>query len=169
MKANNSILIGGAIGLLYFLLRPPSSKLSPKSTISSIGLKDQTMQDVITGILTGEGYSQRMASNWHKVGKMETAGWSSPNFIQRNNAFGMKQPQKRETLSVAPKSDRWARFATVDDSVRDLHLYMREFNYPYDFKTLEDQISFMKQKGYFEEPYGQYLGLVIAWKDRQLA
>jgi hypothetical protein len=45
---------------------------------------------------------------------------------------------------------------------------MHEFRYPRSFPSLEEQVSFMKQKGYFEEPFTEYLALVKAWETKKL-
>lgn len=70
----------------------------------------------------------------------------------------MKMPQRRETTataSVPPKG--FASYPSRSAGVDDIVLYMREFNYPQHFDSVEALVTFMKSKGYFEEPFGYYL------------
>lgn len=70
----------------------------------------------------------------------------------------MKFPQKRDTTataSVPPKG--FASYPSRVSGVDDILHYMREFNYPTHFASVEALVSFMKSKGYFEEPYDYYL------------
>lgn len=132
----------GSLSLLWLFLSGKSSS-GPSATIQSI--------------LTQNGYSDRMARWWTAVSNLETAAWTSKLFKDYNNLFGMKQPLTRFSYSRGPSLSP-AGYATFDsqaDSVRDLVAYMKEFNYPKDFSSIDDQVAFMKSKGYFEDP--QYL------------
>lgn len=50
----------------------------------------------------------------------------------------------------------YSAYESVEDSAKDLLLYMDEFNYPNDFVTLAMLINFMKSKGYFEQDATTY-------------
>lgn len=70
----------------------------------------------------------------------------------------MKAPQKRDTTatgSVPPKG--FASYPSRAAGVDDILHYMREFHYPHHFDSVEALVTFMKSKGYFEEPYEYYL------------
>lgn len=114
-------------------------------------------QTVISNVLREGGYSDRVAKWWTAVSDLETGGWTSNLYTKNNNMFGMHQPLTRNTLSLGPDKNGWARFSSITDSVLDLILYMQTFSYPKDFATVDDMVTFMKSKGYFEEPYTQYL------------
>lgn len=103
-----------------------------------------------------EGYAAQVADWWVAVSNFETAAWTSPLYKNAHNLFGMKQPRVRETLSQGPTSSGFASFASDIDSVLDLVLYMKEFNYPKDFLNFYDFIVFMKSKGYYEEDFRYY-------------
>jgi hypothetical protein len=108
----------------------------------------------ITNLLTAKGYSSNVAKWWTAVSNFETAKWTSKLFRMANNLFGMKQPKSRMTLSTGPsivEGEQWATFSSVEDSVKDLILYMENFNYPKDFESLEAMVFFMKGAGYFQE------------------
>lgn len=70
----------------------------------------------------------------------------------------MKMPVKRETTAVAAVPTKgFASYPSRVAGADDIVLYMREFNYPQHFDSVEALVTFMKQKGYFEEPFGYYL------------
>lgn len=81
----------------------------------------------------------------------------------------MKQPSKRRTTSLGEsptvhdtgksrgKFATFSRPDTPNDAIKDLKFYMEEFRYPSEFQSLEDQINFMKSKGYFGAPKSEYL------------
>lgn len=139
-------LIGGLMLLLFAAFRRKASS----STWSG------TPQQAITQALREAGYSDRAIKFWIAVSNFETAKWTSNLCIKYNNLFGMKQPMKRFTLSIGPTPNGFASFDNWLDSAKDLTEYMKVFDYPKDFDTLLDQVSFMKSKGYFEEPLDMY-------------
>jgi uncharacterized FlgJ-related protein len=95
---------------------------------------------------------------WIAVSQFETGNFTSHLFLNHNNFFGMKFPRKRETTAAyaIPPND-FAHYNSQADSVDDLLLYLREWNYPSDFSSIDSLIEFMKSKGYFEEPLTYYL------------
>jgi len=144
-RTGSGIWVLFALGLLIFLLL----KVFRKNPTTSPG-------NLIAKILGEKGYSSEMIHNWVAVSAHETGRWTSNLFRNANNLFGMKQPLKRYSLSTGPTSSGFATFSSQSDSVLDLVAYMEEFNYPKSFDTLFDQITFMKSKGYFQEPLDQY-------------
>lgn len=132
-------LVPSLIGLLLLLLL----FLRGQSTSAASKIKS---------ILTNAGYSDRMSTWWVAVSNLETAKWTSPLFVKYNNAFGMKQPLTRFTLSMGASPTGYATFASLDDSVNDLIAYMNVRLYPHDFDSVDDMVNFMKSKGYFEDP-----------------
>lgn len=106
--------------------------------------------------LRESGYSPMMARNWVAVSNFETGKWTSKLYREAHNLFGMRQPMQRYTLSTGPTASGFSTFRNDQDSVLDLIAYMEYFNYPKDFPTLLDQVTFMKEKRYFEEPLDQY-------------
>lgn len=162
-KKLNGLWIVAAIGIVLLYILRSSSKSSPAGN-KNYPISDE--QGQIIQVLQSAGIDYDTARYWSLVSKMETGAWSSELFRKYNNAFGMKQPQKRSTTSQGPSPSGWATYKSLQDSTKDLLLYMREFNYPSSFPSLEDQIVFMKQKGYFEEPVSTYYNLVKAWESK---
>lgn len=115
---------------------------------------------IISERLKKAGLSDRLVKWWVAVSDHETGTWTSRLFRDANNLFGMKQPMTRATYSVGPTKSSEGNFATfrsLDDSVKDLLLYMEEFRYPKDFLGIEDFIAFMKYKNYYGDSYDNYL------------
>lgn len=134
-------LVGLLIALLLFLRGKSSSMGSnPQGTIQSL--------------LTGAGYSDRVARWWTAVSDLETGTWTSKLFRDYNNLFGMKQPLTRFSYSrgASTSPPGYATFDSQADSVRDLIAYMNQRNYPQDFNTIDDMVAFMKSKQYFDDP-----------------
>lgn len=158
------LLLGVVILVLLYLGLRKASASSPGKVISS-NPEAKKVQSEIVSILTAAGYSSRMAQNWVRVSAFETGYWTSNLYRTKNNLFGMKQPEIRDTTSAGtPGVDTWAVFPSQAESVRDLVLYLKARNYPNDFPSLESQIAFMKEKSYFEEPFEYYYNGVNATK-----
>jgi hypothetical protein len=120
---------------------------------------------VISEQLKKAGLSDRLIRWWIAVSDHETGTWTSRLFREANNMFGMKQPMTRATYSIGPTKSSEGNFATfksLEDSVKDLYLYMEEWRYPKDFLSIEDFIAFMKYKNYYGDSYDNYLKSVKA-------
>jgi len=126
--------------------------------------------------------------NWLDVSRMETAGWNSPLFINGLNLWGMKKARKRpntqeSTLYGTPGRDKnlsvtgvvsevtgqsqWAKYGSLEDSVRDIILWMDYTKFPNGVLSLRDHVEEMKKRSYFVgEDVSEYLGKIIAWKNR---
>lgn len=105
-----------------------------------------TGEDIFLPLINSE-YSA-LVPYWRAISSMETDKYRSRVFNELNNALGMKHPRERATLSVEGTDLNgsgvwWATFNTATDSVADLVLYLREFNYPTKFDSLYDLVSFM--------------------------
>lgn len=156
---SSSTLVALLVGLLLLFAL---FQLGVKKVAQKLAPSPSKAINAITEILQSAGYSSRMASFWVGVSDFETGQWTSPLYVNSFNMFGMKQPKKRETLSIGATTSGFARFDSIEDSVRDLVLYMEEFNYPNDFPNLQAMISFMKSKGYFEESEDFYYKGVLS-------
>lgn len=134
-----ALLLGGLL-ILFLAFRKKATFSGPAATIKSI--------------LTGAGYSDRMANWWAAVSNLETGKWTSRLYTVYHNMFGMKQPLLRFTYSrgATQSPQGYASFDSDADSVKDLIAYMQHFNYPKDFDSIDAMVSFMKSKGYFEDP-----------------
>lgn len=164
MARKKSFLIAAVTGLLAWLfLRDVSGTSRDGLTFSS----PSGWLNLLTKTLQANGFSHRQAFYWFLVANMETAGYTSNLFVKYNNPWGMKQPRKRDTTSLGPTPSGFASYANLRAAADDLVLYLREFNYPSDFQTLDDQLIFMQSVGYFgDETLDSYRGKVVAWANK---
>lgn len=117
-------------------------------------LKNLNSQDQeILNILSINGYE---GLPWIAVSRYETGNYTSNLYDNYNNLFGMRYPLIRDTTSYGSTPSGFAKYYTTEDSIKDLILYMQEFNYPKRFNSFYDQISFMKDKGYYGESLDYY-------------
>lgn len=66
--------------------------------------------------------------------------------------------------------DVWAKYATIDDAVKDIILWMQYTKFPNRPLSLRDHIMEMQKRSYFVgEDVATYLGKVVAWKNRNVA
>lgn len=161
-----SFLILAGIGALYFFFLRKQSKSFP-AVVSSPSVSPGAWKGIIQAALLNKGYSPRQAHYWFLVSNMETAGFTSNLFKTANNPWGMKQPTKRPTTSIGPTSSGFAQYPDLTAAAKDLALYLEYWGYPSDFVTLDDQLIFMREKGYFgDETLDSYRGKVIAWANK---
>ena len=69
----------------------------------------------------------------------------------------MKFAKVRTTTATNEDSSGYAVYASPADSVRDLVYYLVARDYPNNFATARDLVSFMQMKGYFEADFNEYL------------
>jgi hypothetical protein len=122
---------------------------------------------LIYKMLIGKGYTARHATFWVKVSKAETANYTSALCRYHNNLWGMSyfKSGKRPTHAAYRayyngKPTRFAGYKTKEDAIKELLYYLEYAKYPKDFKDLHSFVSFMKSKGYFEEPFNYYYSIL---------
>ena len=144
------ILLLFAIGLLMLFrqfLIIGRRKGKPLSTISRI-LKAQGLEPSMIKLLQAQAIH-------------ETGNFTSRLFKENNNVFGMKIPQQRQTLNIAPGNQQFSRFASIDDSIKDMLLYLDHFRIPLDQEDPFRYAQILKDKNYYEDPVEVYFkGLV---------
>jgi len=91
----------------------------------------------------------------------ETGIFTSPLFLKYNNAFGMKQPVQRNTLSKGITESGYASYESVEDSIKDLQLWLDAKQAPETFESVESYIDYIKSKGYFEATLKSYKNAVV--------
>lgn len=106
--------------------------------------------------LTGLGINRDFALYIIAQSLHESGNYTSQLAVNYNNLFGMKQPQKRETLSKGPTPNGYASYENYLDSVGDLLLWLKEFNSPETFQSPMAYVAFLKSKGYFEDNLTTY-------------
>ena len=134
------------IGLLIIWILCQRKKLSFQEVVNQMTLQ-----------LKAAGLSDRAAAYWVAVSRWETADFQSTLATDYNNYFGMKWAKSEGVPAVNYHGSSWANPPDLAGSVSVQLGYMGRFNYPRDFKSIEQLVSFMKANGYFEEPEAEYL------------
>lgn len=118
--------------------------------------KPEETAGYIYSILRNKGFSDFMAKVISAQAAFETGNFTSLIWKENNNLFGMKEPQVRDTTATGTNRNH-ATYNDIEDSLEDFILYYQYFEYPEGFETIEDYVKALKEKGYFEAPFGQYL------------
>jgi len=144
------ILLAFAIGLLLLLRR-----------FLNISLRKESPSNQILTILKKQGLEPGFARLLAAQAIHETGNFKSRLFLQQNNAFGMKIPGLRNTLNVAPLGDGFATFLSLEDSVKDMLLYLDHFKIPMGIEDPFLYAQILKDKNYYEDSVETYFkGLV---------
>jgi Na+-transporting methylmalonyl-CoA/oxaloacetate decarboxylase gamma subunit len=86
----------------------------------------------------------------------ETGIFTSPLYLNHNNAYGMNMPSKRKTTAIGQTESGFAIYDSVEDSIKDLMLYFEEFNAPDTFANSLDYVTWIKSNGYFTDSLKTY-------------
>jgi hypothetical protein len=154
------------VGFLALLSRPRN----PAKKISVSNVPDNLLSAMRKALPTNHPYSYHLV-NWLAVSKMETAGFSSPQYRMANNPWGMRPSTQRlntqSGIFQTSGNGDFAKYNSVDDAAEDIFLYMKARKFPETHLSLFDFVSFMKSKGYFVDlTAGEYYERVVAWLER---
>lgn len=130
-----------------------------------VWIRKSDPQTVIRSTFSKAGMSEKLIRWWTAIAKHETAGFTSRVYREGNNLFGMKLPRGTTTaVGELPYGERQAIFRNITDSAKDQLLYMtKRFNYPADFASFLDLVTYMKQRGYFEDSLENYYNAARKW------
>ena len=88
--------------------------------------------------------------------KHETGNFTSPLFIINCNCFGMRPAQERQAEQLNYKSnDAYAKYDSIEQSVRDLALWMQAVNFIW-YDTPEAYCAELQKHGYFTDSLENY-------------
>jgi len=139
------ILVAFAVGLLILLHRfliTSRRKEKPLKAISRV-LKAQGLEPSMIRLLQAQAIH-------------ETGNFTSRLFLENNNVFGMKIPSIRKTLNIAPGNQQFSKFASIDDSIKDMLFYLDHFSIPLDLADPFLYAQILKDKNYYEDPVEVY-------------
>jgi len=139
------ILVAFAVGLLILFrlfLITSRRKGKPLQQISRV-LKAQGLESSMIRLLQAQAIH-------------ETGNFTSRLFLENNNVFGMKIPSIRKTLNIAPGNQQFSKFASVDDSIKDMLFYLDHFSIPLDLADPFLYAQILKDKNYYEDPVEIY-------------
>lgn len=127
----------------------------------------------IYGELIKNGIPRNLALLIVAQSKHETANYTSNVFRSCNNAFGYKYVG--QTLSTgpctgSPEGDRYAKYATVENSAKELALWIKrrqaEGKFPQDLTTITTAAKYallLKNSGYYGDSVSNYTNGLLAW------
>jgi len=139
------ILVAFAVGLLILLHR-----------FLIIGRRKEKPLKAISRILKAQGLEFSMIRLLQAQAIHETGNFTSRLFKENNNVFGMKIPSIRKTLNVAPATETFSQFVSIDDSIKDMLFYLDHFSIPLDLADPFLYAQILKDKNYYEDPVEVY-------------
>lgn len=78
---------------------------------------------------------------------------------------GQRDSTRSGEFALKGKDGKTRYFSTYESTqqgINDMLLYLHHFKYPKDTTGVNQWVTIMKSKGYFEEPYNEYLTGVIS-------
>jgi hypothetical protein len=118
-------------------------------------LKKPTIQSRIISTLLGNGIDPITAQFVFCQAAHETGNFTSPLFFSNNNCFGMKPPTQY-VIAIGEKFG-YADYATIEDSVRAMVMYLQAHGLASGLQTIDQYVTALHNKGYFEAPLQEYL------------
>lgn len=91
----------------------------------------------------------------------ETGVFTSPVFLENNNAFGMRRPEKRETTAIS-ENRGYAVYESVQESIKDLKLWFDYNGLSLSFGIPATYAAKIREYGYYEADYASYAGAMKA-------
>jgi len=138
-------LVAFALGLLIVL----------RQFLPMIRRKEKPLK-AISRILKAQGLEPSMIRLLQAQAIHETGNFTSRLFKENNNVFGMKIPSIRKTLNVAPGTETFSQFVSIDDSIKDMLFYLDHFSIPLDLADPFLYAQILKDKNYYEDPVELY-------------
>lgn len=94
--------------------------------------------------------------------KFESGNYSNNLFKRNNNLFGMMHPKVRLTKSKGARGRAegrygYAQFASIEDSVEDMLLYLWDKKQTPKYKSAAEYVRFLKTNRFFTAPESHYL------------
>lgn len=156
------LLLGLLIAYIVFLI---SRKAKRTQAFQVIKEEQQTQDDTtdvrrIYDIITSV-WSDLIHPDWIcAIAMHETGSFTSEVFVENNNLFGMRHPEKRGTTSLG-EFQGYAKYSALQDSVKDLRMWF-EYNSINinDLTTVDALVKAMKDREYFEASYTTYKSAV---------
>jgi len=107
-------------------------------------------------LLIRQGFNSDLAKLITAQAAFETGNFTSPIYLFQNNPWGMKYPKSRDTTATAEARGH-AVYSTLESAVQDYWLYYTYFKYPWTWQSVDDFVTALKEKKYFESPLDNYI------------
>ena len=118
-------------------------------------LKKMTIKERMLNVL-GDAMSPVLAEMVFAQAAHETGNFTSPLYFSNNNCFGMKMPKIRPTTANKEQFG-YAHYNTLEDSVKDYILWQKFVAFPQGLQTIDQFVTGLYTKSYFEAPLKEYL------------
>lgn len=134
---------------------------------------------LLASILVGAGFLYESSLKWNPrwlfskyrnlrryvlaQAKHETGNFKSRVYNQNNNAFGMKNPEKRTTTSLGGDNNNYAQYASVGDSLQDLFLWFDMVDFPTHVVNEDEYAFLLKSSAYFQDSLDNYSSALSYW------
>lgn len=128
-------------------------------TLQEIVILEPTIQQEIFRTVLECGYDSTMAKLLVAQSRHETGNWKSKLSRKANNVFGMHKAKKNTRaigVMVAEKGNRFAMYATVEDSTLEALEWLSKKDCPFKFKNSNEYAKWLKSKGYYEDSVANY-------------
>lgn len=92
--------------------------------------------------------------------KHETGNYKSRLYLDSNNLFGMKMPERRPTIAtkgfLSPEGNNYAQYKSDFESLQDLLLWMDFVKFPVRVQSPDEYAKSLKAKSYFGDTVENY-------------
>jgi len=124
-----SVIVAIAIAITLYIKLRPTEEQETETEAEPSETSAQTSARIYRYLIEN-GVPRQMALIIVAQAMHETGVYSSNLARNYNNYFGMMQPLKRETTSKGPTPKGFASYDSLEDSVADLMLWLKEFDAP---------------------------------------
>ena len=152
MKRSRKSRLGLSILVTLLTILPIAWLIFRGRQLKAQSLKSLTPKDVTTRMfnLINRSWKGNIPVEYLVAQSMlETGDFTSNIFYKNNNLFGMKFPTKRPTTAKYENLG-YAYYASLEDSIKDLILWMQYVNFPGDLTAVGEYVSALAKKKYFE-------------------
>lgn len=142
-----------SLGLIGFLLtrRKKTNQVKP----------DTSTGDIFQDTLKNTPYNL-MANLIKAQSQVESANFKSDLYNRANNAFGMKNAERRPQLGFQVKGTDYRYYDNLRESIDDLVLWMKFTKFPTAL-TVESYVRELVKRGYFESKPEDYIKAMKSW------
>lgn len=144
----HGLLIYLLLVVLLFLHYQKLNRRKKMTIINDIG-KDLYLR------LIENGFNLNMSRFLTAQAAHETGNFTSTIFKNNHNLFGMKLPRVRQTTAIG-SSKGHAVYASIEDSIKDMALYLKSMGYLASYTTIAAYVKELKVKNYFEDSAENY-------------
>jgi hypothetical protein len=152
-------VIGLLIALILFLRYRAKKKIAnqtiPENQNETLNI-NPTSPDEFFNIVHSIVHDEQTAKILTAQAMHETGMFKDNKYTVGCNAFGMKYPEKRETFATGQAPNGYAIFDSVDDSVKDLIMWLEYNGLPVEYITTDEFAQQIRDKGYYTAPFVTY-------------